>query len=575
MDERIRLSQTLSKIGDRPWPIKAKMLEKLFAFRKWDSHNFLQMMDYTKLQTYYSQGYFAFVNRAGQVQYAVYKLDRLLAIEPEDYPKYVLISRTDFEFYLNQYTAQDNTQNAITYLTKYTNFYSAKNINYEKMVVGFCIIFFALMHFSINLFFCINHLLYLLQNLFKSALFYFGAGQQLRDNSHQLNWERIQYPIYSILIPLHQEEYKAAAILRAIDKLDYPKDKLDVKLILEEDDIMTNKAVMALEIPDYVQVIQVKHSLPKTKPKALNYTMPYVRGEYLTIYDAEDEPDPQQLKKALAAFQDLPEDYACVQAELNFYNVKNNMLTRMFSLEYSIWFGNLLSGLSWLNLPVTLGGTSNHFKVDVLRQIGLWDVYNVTEDADLGIRLYLSGHRVHMIESVTMEEAPEKVGDWIFQRSRWIKGFIQTFAVFMKNQKSIDFSGIIAIIIFVGLSTYSFLFLPWLILMSLTKLDYYIYLLFWLNSFMSFIYVYTTTYIAASRPRNIIKYDGFLDRLSIILFPLYLTLHTIAAYRAIFEIIKSPFKWNKTPHGNQIVEEISDFAQEGPDSQISALEKTN
>ncbi len=343
-------------------------------------------------------------------------------------------------------------------------------------------------------------------------------------------------PIYSILIPLYKEEYKAKSILKAIKALNYPTSKLDVKFIVEDDDKLTKKALYILDIPDYVHLIKVPYSLPRTKPKALNYAMPFVRGEYLTIYDAEDEPEPNQLLKAINAFRDLPDYYACMQAKLNFYNANENLLTRLFSIEYSVWFEYLLKGLSLLDLPMTLGGTSNHFKVDKLRAVGLWDAYNVTEDADLGLRLYLSGYKVHMIDSITMEEAPSQLDGWLYQRSRWIKGFIQTIFVFMKTKKDYKKFSLIKIFtvyIFVGLSTYSFIFLPWLLLILFLKLHSAIYYLWLCNSFFSFIYMYAIAYIILSTKNNLVSFKTKIDYITFIIWPFYFILHSIASYRAL------------------------------------------
>ncbi|MDN3030621.1 MAG: glycosyltransferase family 2 protein [Candidatus Tisiphia sp.] len=194
------------------------------------------------------------------------------------------------------------------------------------------------------------------------------------------------------------------------------------------------KESILYELPCYIHLIKVPFTLPRTKPKSLNYAMQYCKGKYVVIYDAEDRPDTDQLLKAVIAFDSLPKEYVCLQAKLNFYNENENLLTKLFSIEYCLWFKYLLKGLSIMNLPVTLGGTSNHFKVDALQKIGFWDAYNVTEDADLGIRLYSFGYKVHMIDSYTLEESPIDIINWINQRSRWIKGFIQTFLVFLAQK---------------------------------------------------------------------------------------------------------------------------------------------
>ena len=165
--------------------------------------------------------------------------------------------------------------------------------------------------------------------------------------------------------------------------MNYPRSKLDIKLVLEENDFETIAAAKALALDATFEIIRVPHSEPKTKPKACNYALRFARGKYLTIYDAEDKPEPDQLKKAVAAFRRLGDKTACIQARLNYFNAEENWLTRMFTLEYSLWFDMFLPALDRLSVPIPLGGTSNHFDIEKLREVGAWDPFNVTEDADL------------------------------------------------------------------------------------------------------------------------------------------------------------------------------------------------
>jgi len=242
-----------------------------------------------------------------------------------------------------------------------------------------------------------------------------------------------ELPLYTILVPLFHEKEVASKIVAAIDRLDYPKDKLDVKLLLEPDDEETLAAIRQLNLPGCYQPIIVPRSQPRTKPKACNHGLEHARGEYLVIYDAEDRPEPDQLRKAIAAFRKAAPDTVCLQAKLNYYNPDQNWLTRFFTVEYSTWFDLYLSGLHSLRWPIPLGGTSNHFKTSVLREIGGWDPFNVTEDCDLGIRLHRLGHKTEILDSTTWEEANSQLFNWIRQRSRWVKGYLQTHFVYMRN----------------------------------------------------------------------------------------------------------------------------------------------
>jgi cellulose synthase/poly-beta-1,6-N-acetylglucosamine synthase-like glycosyltransferase len=240
-------------------------------------------------------------------------------------------------------------------------------------------------------------------------------------------------PVYTILVPLFRETSVLGQLLHGLTAIDYPAHKLDIKLILEESDILMQRAVFGLRLPEQFDCLVVPSGLPQTKPRALNYALQFARGELLTIFDAEDLPEPRQLRAAAGAFAVLSEDTACLQAELSFYNPNENWLTRQFTVEYASLFGVLLPALSAHDLPFPLGGTSNHFRVSILRQVGAWDPYNVTEDADLGLRLARSGYDSATLAAHTYEEANTRLWNWLRQRARWLKGFLQTWLVHMRH----------------------------------------------------------------------------------------------------------------------------------------------
>ncbi len=240
-------------------------------------------------------------------------------------------------------------------------------------------------------------------------------------------------PVYTILVPLYREANIAGKIIRNLEALDYPKDRLDVKLLLEADDLATLAAVRAAGLPeDRYEVTVVPDFLPKTKPRACNFGLRQARGEYCVIFDAEDRPEPDQLRKAVELFRELPPRYACIQAKLNYYNPRQNLLTRWFTVEYSTTFDLYLPGLELLGVPIPLGGTSNHFRTAVLRELGGWDPFNVTEDCDLGVRIFVRGYRTCLLDSTTWEEANSRLWNWLRQRSRWVKGFMQTHLTHMR-----------------------------------------------------------------------------------------------------------------------------------------------
>ena len=237
------------------------------------------------------------------------------------------------------------------------------------------------------------------------------------------------WPTYTVLVPLYKERNVARNILVALSKLNYPVEKLDVKFLLEADDPDTLEALTTAGIPSCAEVVVVPAGQPKTKPRACNHGLDRARGEFLVIFDAEDRPEPDQLKQAVLAFRDSEEHIVCLQAQLAYHNHRQNLLTRWFALEYNVWFRRYLSGLVALGVPIPLGGTSNHFRTRVLRDIGGWDPFNVTEDCDLGVRLYMAGHHTRTLDSTTWEEANSRVGNWIRQRSRWLKGYLVTHLV--------------------------------------------------------------------------------------------------------------------------------------------------
>jgi glycosyltransferase XagB len=240
-------------------------------------------------------------------------------------------------------------------------------------------------------------------------------------------------PGYSILVPLYREENVLPALLSKLSSLDYPADRLQVLLLIEEDDELTRAALDRAVLDSRFEVVLIPPSQPRTKPKACNVGLRHARGEFCVIYDAEDRPEPDQLRKAVAAFRSLPNWVVCVQAELQYWNPWTNWLTRCFAAEYALNFSLVLRGLDRFRLPIPLGGTSNHFRVEALRELGAWDPHNVTEDADLGMRIARRGWGVQMMVSVTEEEANSRVGNWIRQRSRWIKGYYQTWLVHMRS----------------------------------------------------------------------------------------------------------------------------------------------
>ena len=365
-------------------------------------------------------------------------------------------------------------------------------------------------------------------------------------------------PVYTILIPVYREAEVLPVLLEAVDRLDYPKAKLDVKILLEEDDPETMRALRAIAVPSYCRVLVVPNGKPKGKPKACNYGLLQARGEYIVIYDAEDIPDPDQLRKALHAFRRGGDRLGCVQAKLNYFNRDQNLLTRWFTSEYSMWFDLLLPGLDTAGVPIPLGGTSNHLRVDALRDVGAWDPYNVTEDADLGMRLHKVGWRTTVIESTTYEEANSQLYNWIRQRSRWVKGYIQTYLVHMRHPlrlaKAVGPRAFVGFQLMIGGTVLALLLNPvfWVIggAWLLTRhgflgveLPHGIVSVGMAGFFVgNFVFLYLS--IAGCVGRGYfacVKYA--------LLSPVYWGLMSVAAWKGLLQLFYAPSYWEKTQHG--------------------------
>jgi cellulose synthase/poly-beta-1,6-N-acetylglucosamine synthase-like glycosyltransferase len=365
-------------------------------------------------------------------------------------------------------------------------------------------------------------------------------------------------PMYTVLVPVYKEPEVVGQLIAGLKNIDYPQHKLDVMLLLEEDDVKTLQAAKDARPPANWRFIVVPNRQPRTKPKACNYGLEFAHGEYLVIYDAEDIPEPAQLKMAVCAFRKNTSDYVCFQAALNYFNATENVLTRMFTLEYSYWFDYLIPGLDRLNLPIPLGGTSNHFDVAKLRKLGGWDPFNTTEDADLGIRASAEKYRVGFINSTTFEEANANLGNWIRQRSRWVKGYMQTFLVYWRHPaeliRTIGLKNFLAFNLFIGGTPLTFLaspplwalFVYWLLTRShaVEPLfpDAVLYLALANLLIGNFLGIYLNMIAIYLRKNYALMPYALLN-------PLYWLLHSIAAYKALGQLFTKPFYWEKTQHG--------------------------
>jgi glycosyltransferase XagB len=387
-----------------------------------------------------------------------------------------------------------------------------------------------------------------------------GRGdQRIKFTDEQLaELDRDALPTFSILVPAYREPQVLPHLVGNLAALDYPQHKLEIRLLLEEDDAETIAAAALLNLAAPFEVIIVPPVGPRTKPKALNYALLGCTGEIVCIYDAEDRPDPRQLLKVAATFAQLGERVGCVQAELAYFNANENLITRWFAVEYRMWFTQFLPALSHSNAAIPLGGTSNHMRRELLVKLGAWDPYNVTEDADLGIRLRRCGYTVAVLDSQTYEEANTDFVNWIKQRSRWYKGYLQTWLVHMRRPqqliKDIGFAAFIRFNLFVGGTPILAMLNPisWALLIMWFVLEpqfiirimpwpiYYSGLFGWL--FGNFMFFYLNLMVA---------YDFEEEKvfMAALRLPVYWVMMAIAAFKALLQLVFKPNYWEKTEHG--------------------------
>ncbi len=379
-------------------------------------------------------------------------------------------------------------------------------------------------------------------------------------DDHATRIEDAALPVYTIIVALYREGRVAPRLIDALRRLDYPAAKLDIKLVLEADDRETMTVLRRTRLPGFVEIIVAPHGEPRTKPRALNIALPLARGHFTVVYDAEDVPDAAQLRSAVSAFARCPRDIACLQARLTIDNTDDSWLTRLFTIEYAALFDVLNPGLAEIGSPIPLGGTSNHFRTAVLKRIHGWDAWNVTEDADLGFRLSRFGYRVADLPSSTLEEAPITLGAWMRQRTRWMKGYMQTTishsrkpAIALKQFGFWRFCSAMILSAGAVLSALVYPFCTGLFLISWLVTPSWIagtrWEAIWYSGSLT---LFISGAAAMLIPACVALHRRHLWRLLfwVPLLPLYYALVSAAAWRGLWELIIAPFRWNKTSHGH-------------------------
>ena len=366
----------------------------------------------------------------------------------------------------------------------------------------------------------------------------------------------VDLPRYSLLVALHDETEVVEQLVERLARIDYPRDRLQGLLILEADDRPTIAAAMAARRPDWLDIFIAPPGAPRTKPRALNCALPHVTGDLLTVYDAEDEPDRLQLREAAARFAaDADGRLACLQAPLRIRKGGGGgdaspFLDRQFAAEYASLFETALPGMARLGLPFPLGGTSNHFRVDALRAVGGWDSFNVTEDADLGFRLWSHGWRLDVMTRPTWETPPGGLPDWLPQRTRWLKGYMQTWGVHTRRPWRLGGRGAFALVMTVGAclgsATLNGPSLAWVtatvLVAAVAGLPPETPVLALSVLVLGAAAAWLSCAIGARRAG--VPY-GPID---MVMAPAYWALQSLAAFHAGWRLLREPFAWDKTRH---------------------------
>lgn len=368
-------------------------------------------------------------------------------------------------------------------------------------------------------------------------------------------------PLISVMVPLFEESDVAGKLVARLARLEYPRELTDILLVIEDSDHVTSKALEGAQLPFWIRVVRVPDGPIKTKPRALNYALNFCRGEIVGIWDAEDRPDPDQLHKVARRFHFAPADVACLQGSLDFYNPRTNWLARCFTIEYAAWFRVLLPGVARLGLVVPLGGTTLFFRRPMLDEVGAWDSWNVTEDADLGVRLARRGYRTEILETTTDEEANCRALPWVKQRSRWLKGYAMTWGVHMRDPVQLyrelgprRFWGFQ--VQFLGaLSQYLLapvLWSFWLLTLGLPHPLRGPLEGMWNGSaipllFGLFVASEALSIFVGMRAVRGVKHRHLMAWVPSLHF--YFPLGCLAGWKAIYEVVTKPFYWDKTAHG--------------------------
>lgn len=365
-------------------------------------------------------------------------------------------------------------------------------------------------------------------------------------------------PVVSVMVALYREATIAPRLAARLSKIDYPRELLDILLVVEAEDALTRNALARTELPGWMRVVVVPDGSVKTKPRALNYALDHCRGSIVGVYDAEDAPEPDQIQKVVERFHRCGSEVVCLQGILDYYNPRTNWLARCFTIEYASWFRMFLPGIARMGLAIPLGGTTLFFRRQALEELGAWDAQNVTEDADLGLRIFRHGMRTELIETTTYEEANCRAVPWIKQRSRWIKGYMMTWITHMRAPRllwqqlgprrfigfQVQFMGSVVQTLLAPVF-WSF----WLIPLGfqhplVTALPASAFVVLYVSMFAITALTIGFDILGLRKTRH------KLNPLWAATLVAYHPLAAFAAYKALWELLTKPFYWDKTSHGH-------------------------
>lgn len=382
-----------------------------------------------------------------------------------------------------------------------------------------------------------------------------------RTDGAALSPPQYRLPRVSVLVPLLREKEIADSLFKRLSRLTYPKSLLQVVLVLEEGDHVTRDTITRTELPHWINVIEVPEANGlTTKPRALNYALDFCRGSIIGVWDAEDAPEPDQIEKVVTRFHSAPANVACLQGMLDYYNSRSNWLARCFTIEYATWWRVILPGVARLGLVVPLGGTTLFFRRDILTRLGGWDAHNVTEDADLGLRLARHGYVTELLSTVTLEEANCRAWPWVRQRSRWLKGFLITWCVHMRAPRALlkdlgflRFMGVQTMFL-ATVSQFAMAPLLWSFWLALLGMPHPVATtlgpqVMWLMA-GSFVVAEVVNLgismvaVSGRSHRHLLPW--------VLTLPFYFPLGVLAALKGLYEFVSRPFYWDKTAHGQTI-----------------------